>query len=167
MSVFSGMNNNMKKILIASLFLILFCSYAYAEYEESEGYDENTEIRIKGVVTENIVRPRGPVVVRVRSGNREYRVVTGPQRYLLQEGFEFKPGDQWKVTGSKLIGRDGSIYIIARKIRNVSSGKTLQLRDTSLIPLWRGGPHRMGPHHMGLPPGEPRRGDPKMMRDRD
>jgi len=151
------MNNYMKKIMFAAFFLVVFCSFAYAQYEEAEGYDENTEIRIKGVVTDVSPRMRGAIIIMFKAGKREYRVVTGPQRYLMQEGFEFKTGDPLLVTGSKFIGRDGSLYIMARQIKNTASGKTLLLRDSSCMPLWRGGPHHKGPHHGGF----------RMMRDRD
>jgi len=161
------MNNYMKHILLASFFLVLICSYAYAESEDIEGYDENTEIKVTGVVADTLPRMRGAIIAILKSGKREYRVVTGPQRYLLQEGFVIKAGDSWQVTGSKLISRDGSLYIIARKVKNISTGRKLLLRDTALIPLWRGGPHRMGPHHMGPSQGEPRYRDNNKMRDRD
>jgi hypothetical protein len=156
------MNNYMNKIILSSFFLIFICTYAYAEYGEAEGYDENTEIRIKGVVTEILPQMRGAIIVIIKAGNREYRVVTGPKKYLLLENIEFKPKDSLLVTGSKFIGRDGCIYIIARRIKNVSSGRNLLLRDSALIPLWREGSHRMrqrdkNPHYR----------DPHMMRDRD
>jgi hypothetical protein len=154
------MNNYMKRILFASFFMIFICSYAHAQYEDTEGYDENTEIRVKGVVKDVALRMRGAIVLLFKAGNREYRVVTGPQRYLLQEGFEFKTGDSLFVVGSKFIGRDGYSYIVARRIKNTVSGKTLLLRDSSLIPLWRGGPRHMGP-------GGPHRMGPRMNRDRD
>jgi hypothetical protein len=147
------------KRLLPALFLMLFLSSpAYAQYEDAEGYDENTEIRVKGVVADILPALRGSVILIFKAGKREYRVVTGPQKYLLQEGFKFKTGDSLLVTGSKFIGRDGCLYIIARRIKNAVSGKTLLLRDSSLIPLWRRGSYRMGPpHHM----------DPPRMRDRD
>jgi hypothetical protein len=150
----------MKRILLAAIFLVFFCSYANAQYEDTEGYDENTEIRVKGIVKDISSRKRGAIVLLFKAGNREYRVVTGPQRYLLQEGFEFRSGDSLFVVGSKFIGRDGSIYIVARRIKNTVSGKTLLLRDSSLIPLWRGGPRHMGP-------GGPLHKGPRMNRDRD
>jgi hypothetical protein len=148
------MNKDMGRLLLASVFVLLFCSLSYAQYEETdEGYDENTEIRVKGYVTDVWQRMRGAVIVIVRSGRRDYRVVTGPQRYLAQEGVEFNPGDTLMVTGSKVIARDGSLLIIARYIKNTGTGRTLLLRDSSLIPLWRGGHHHMGRrnnkgHHM-------------------
>jgi|WetSurMetagenome_2_1015567.scaffolds.fasta_scaffold00164_21 hypothetical protein len=157
------MNNCMKKLFTVLLFMFFICSSAYAQYEGAEGYDENTEIRIKGAVTEVLPGMRGSVIVILKTSNREYRVVTGPQRYLYQEGFEFRTGDRVRVTGSKFIGRDGCLYVIARWISNVSTGRILLLRDSALIPLWR------GPHHMGPPPShmDPHNRDYHMMRDRD
>jgi hypothetical protein len=127
----------MRKILLVFLFLVLCFSYAHAQNEDNEGYDENTEIRIKGTILQVQPRMRGPVVVLLQTANRDYKVITGPPWYLEQEGFELKPGDSLKVTGSKFIGRDGNLYVVARWLRNLSTGKGLLLRDSSLIPHWR------------------------------
>jgi hypothetical protein len=128
----------MKKTLLAALFLLLICSSAYCEYEDTEGYDENTEIRIKGTILQVLPRMRGPVVVILQTANRNYKIITGPPWYLEQEGFELKAGDSLNVTGSKFIGRDGNLYVVARRLRNLSTGKVLLLRDSSFIPHWRG-----------------------------
>jgi hypothetical protein len=136
--MFSVMNKEMKKILLLSMFVLLISSHAYAEYETTEGYDENTEIKIAGTVTQVVPRARGPVTIIIRTVNRDYMVITGPQWFIVQEGFNLKAGDILRVTGSKFIGRDGNLYIVARKIKDSSTGKVLRLRDSNLLPFWRG-----------------------------
>ena len=128
----------MKKILLTSFFLVFIFSYAHAQNEENEGYDENTEIRIKGTVQQVLPRMRGPVVVILQTPNRDYKIITGPAWYLEQEGFELKAGDSLKVTGSKFIGRDGNLYVVARRIGNLTTGRVLKLRDSMFMPHWRG-----------------------------
>jgi hypothetical protein len=132
------MNKYMKNILLVSVFIFLISSYAFAEYETTEGYDENTEIKIAGTVTQAVPRMRGAVIIMLQTPNRDYRVITGPRWYLDIEGFDFKVGDNLRVTGSKFIGRDGNLYIVARKIKDSSTGKVLRLRDSDLVPYWRG-----------------------------
>jgi hypothetical protein len=135
------MNKYMKKILLASMFLLLTVSYSYAEYESTEGYDENTEIRVMGKVTSLVQRARGPVIIVLQTANRDYKVITGPPWYLAQEGFDLKLGDELKIRGSKFIGRDGNVYIVARRIKDTSTGKVLKLMDEACMPYWRG--HRI------------------------
>jgi hypothetical protein len=136
------MNEYMKRILMASLFLVFMVSYAHAENEDNEGYDENTEIRLKGEVTHVLPRSHGPVVVVLHTASKTYMVITGPPWYLAQEGFTVKVGDSLKVTGSKFIGREGNVYIAARRIKDSATGRVLLLRDSNHMPLWRGN-HRM------------------------
>jgi len=112
-------------------------SYAHAEYEENEGYDENTEIRVKGEVTHVLPRKHGPVIVVLHTTSKTYLVITGPPWYLEQEGFTLKVGDSLRVTGSKFIGREGNVYIVARRIKD-PSGRVLLLKDSNLMPFWRG-----------------------------
>jgi hypothetical protein len=51
------------------------------------------------------------------------------------------------VVGSKYIGRDGNLYIVARQLRNPATGRMVILRDSAYRPLWKG--HRM--YHRNMP----------------
>ncbi|HSB30048.1 MAG TPA: hypothetical protein VLD55_00440, partial [Candidatus Sulfobium mesophilum] len=57
------------------------------------------------------------------SGVKDYRVVTAPPWYIIREGIEFRLGISYEVTGSKYIARDGNIYIVASRLKDLSSGK--------------------------------------------
>jgi hypothetical protein len=138
------MNANLKKTSFAIVFLVLLFTNSYADNEVTEGYDENTEITIRGKLKEAGREMRGPVIVLLQSGSRDYRVVTAPPWYLAQEGIELKTGTSYEVTGSKIFARDGNIYIVASRIKDFSTGKIIQLRDSSCKPLWRGRGTRKG-----------------------
>jgi len=118
-------------------FLIISCTVAVAE--EMEGYDENTELRLVGRVVTVSDSMRGPVIVAVKTANRLYELYTGPSWFWnsLQSGI--KGGTLVEVTGSKTIGRDGSIRVICRQMKNLETGRVVTFRDDTLAPLWRGG----------------------------
>lgn len=132
------MNSYMKRALLASFFLVFIFSSAYAENEVTEGYDENTELTIKGTVIEVLKEMRGPVIVVLQAGSRNYKVITGPPWYIFREGIELKAGAACEVTGSKYIARDGNLYLVASRIKDLTTGKTILLRDSSGMPFWRG-----------------------------
>jgi hypothetical protein len=132
------MNNRLKITWFIFIFLIMLSSYAYAENEVLEGYDENTEVTLKGTIKDVNRGMRGPVIVLMQVSSKNYQVITAPPWYIAQEGIELKPGNPYEVTGSKFISRDGNLYIIASRLKDLSTGKITQLRDSSFIPLWKG-----------------------------
>ena len=135
----------MKIFLFASLFMVLLFSTAYAEDEVTEGYDENTEVKVRGTVGEVLREMRGPVIIILQSGNKGYTVIIAPRWYLQQSGIELKAGTSYEVTGSKYIARDGKLYIIASRLKNLAAGGITPLRDSSGMPLWKGHRMRRGP----------------------
>jgi len=125
-------------IIFAILLLLSLSSLSYAESEITEGYDENTEITIKGVAAEIINAMRGSVLIKIKTDTKTYNVVTAPRWYLSRNASAFNTVSAIEVTGSKYFARDGNLYIIARQIKNLETGKTIILRDTRFRPLWRG-----------------------------
>jgi len=121
-----------------TLLLLFVFSLSHAAMEPGEGYDENTEVTIKGAVTEIIKGKRGPVRLRMIYQGKTYYVVTAPIWYLRREGITFQQGSGLEVTGSKYFGKDGNIYVIARKIREEKTGKEVFFRDAMCIPMWHG-----------------------------
>ncbi len=121
--------------------MLCFVSPAYAENEVTEGYDENTEVTVKGTIKEVLRGMRGPVIIIIQSGNKDYKIITAPAWYLAQEGIEFTAGTAYELTGSKYTARDGNLYIVAGRLKNLSTGRISSLRDSSCMPLWKG--HRM------------------------
>ncbi len=128
-------------IKITSLFFIfsvMFLSYAYAENDASEGYDENTEITIKGTIKDVIREMRGPVIVLLKTGSKDYKIITAPPWFIVQKGIELNLGKSYEVVGSQFFSRDGNQYLIASRIKDLDTGKITQLRDSSYMPLWKG-----------------------------
>lgn len=114
-------------------------SFSYAGTEITEGYDENTEITIKGTVTEVMHGMRGPVILKLKTATKTYNVVTAPRWYLSRNAITFIIGTALEITGSKYFAKDGNLYIIARQVKNPETGSVTVLRDSYCKPLWRGG----------------------------
>lgn len=124
--------------MLILLFLCMVSPTAYAASDVTEGYDENTEITVRGMVAEVVQGMMGPVVLKIRAGNKIYQVVTAPPWYLSREGIVFSPGSRWEVRGSKYFGKDGNLYVIARRLKNAETGREVVLRDSHCKPMWRG-----------------------------
>ncbi|MCL4492724.1 MAG: hypothetical protein M1510_12660 [Nitrospirae bacterium] len=136
------MKNKLKIKVLLGILILSFAplfSSAHAASDVKEGYDENTEITVKGTVVEVMKgMMMGPVVVRLKFDSKIYNVVTAPPWYLSQKGISFRSGSEWEIKGSKYFGRDGNVYIIGRQLKNAGSGQALVLRDTYCRPLWMG-----------------------------
>ncbi|MCL5021756.1 MAG: hypothetical protein M1497_00015 [Nitrospirae bacterium] len=50
----------------------------------------------------------------------------------------FQEGDELEITGSKYFGEEGTISVIARRIKDMKTGKELLLRNGSCRPMWHG-----------------------------
>ena len=123
---------------VTILFLLFSFHASAATGEPGEGYDENTEITIKGIITETVKGMRGPVVLRLSHGGRPYSVVTSPPWYLKKNNITFQEGTEIEVTGSKYFGENGTRYVVARRIKEVKTGREILLRDTLCRPMWQG-----------------------------
>ncbi|WP_460177109.1 hypothetical protein [Thermodesulfovibrio hydrogeniphilus] len=112
-------------------------------HDWEEQYDPNTEITIKGKISEIIIREHGPVILGVIKDNRIYNVLTAPYWYFEQERIQLNTGEEVVVYGAKFFSRRGEKFLMAREIHNISTGKIHTFRDESLHPCWRGrGKHR-------------------------
>ncbi|MCX8027810.1 MAG: hypothetical protein N3A62_08170, partial [Thermodesulfovibrionales bacterium] len=137
------MRLSIKKQIFLIIFILCIASTSFAQDEITpDVYDENTEITIKGEILDVIKPVRGPVVIKVKTENRVYNVLTAPIWYINRYNIDFKVGDRIEITGSKLISRNGELYIITRQCRCKGSQNTFIFRDEYMRPLWRGGMHR-------------------------
>jgi hypothetical protein len=113
------------------------------------GFDPNTVGEVRGTVYE-ISRPSsGPVQFRLDTGRESYTVLTSPGWYWNDLSASITDKAEVVVQGSKSMGKDGRLYIVAQEVRNVSNGQSLAFRDEDGSPLWKGG---------GRGPGGPRGG---------
>jgi hypothetical protein len=101
------------------------------------GYDENTEITIKGKVIKASLAPNmGLECMIVQSRSCLFRVLIAPMWFIKQIGFNPKNGDSVEITGSKFFGDDGVISLLARYIKFYPKGRKYFLRDKNCRPVW-------------------------------
>jgi hypothetical protein len=145
-------NKQMYRLIIIFLSVVLLnavaplCAYS-AESDLSEGYDENTEIRIAGKIIDVLHDRPGPVVIKLQYKAKVYDIITAPPWYLMQEGIVFQVGKDLEILGAKYISNQGTVSIISREIRDPLTGKTYVFRDKTCRPHW--GRHRM--HRDSMP----------------
>jgi hypothetical protein len=102
------------------------------------GFDPNTIGEVRGKAYGLSVPERGPVRFRLETGRETYTVLASPKWFWKELNAELPDGAEIRVRGSKTLGRDANLYIIAQKIRIGSSGRPMELRDHSGFPLWKG-----------------------------
>ncbi len=118
------------------------------------GFDPNTVGGVRGTVS-RLTRPEsGPVRFRLDAERDTYTVLTAPAWFWSDLNAELPDGTPVRVLGSKSLGRDGNLYIIAQEVEIEPSGRRLAFRDDGGFPLWRGsGAGRTGRGGMGSPMG--------------
>lgn len=102
-----------------------------------EGYDVNTVGELHGKAYNVMVPESGPVRFSLISRRDTYLVFASPGWYWHDFGASIKDGDEVRVIGSKSLGKDGNLYIIAQEIRLPGSGKPLVFRGKEGAPLWK------------------------------
>ncbi|HEX2965398.1 MAG TPA: hypothetical protein VHO84_06415 [Syntrophorhabdaceae bacterium] len=140
------------------LCLVLFSGAGAAEqstlFERSGihypgGFDLNTVGTVTGRVI-SLDRPNssGPVIVNIQSTWEKYAVVTCPPWYWDELKITLPAEEDIKVTGSKSLGKDGILYVIAQDIALPAQGRTISLRNKTGNPLW-GRQNGNGSRHQG------------------
>lgn len=128
----------------------LFCCFSTSAaqnrdklFEESgirypDGFDINTVGEINGKVSGFSQPDEGPARFNLITKKETYTVITSPKWYWNDLDGKIRDGDEVTVNGSKALGKDGNLYMIAQEIRIPSSGKLLVFRGKDGGPLWRG-----------------------------
>jgi hypothetical protein len=107
-----------------------------------KGYDVNTVTTVRGkVVSLQMADGKGPVTIIVKQGAGTIHVVAAPEWYWSDRGIDINSNDEVEVSGAKAQGKDGNMYIISRKITNLSTGDTVTLRAETGRPAWKTGGH--------------------------
>ncbi|MGD0507607.1 MAG: hypothetical protein ABSA27_07415 [Terriglobales bacterium] len=100
-------------------------------------YDVNTEIKMKGIVEEVKLPPKGSekeiAHLLVRTGPDTVDVYLCPKSFLDDMGVSFGKGDEIALTGSKIKWGESDL-ILAREV--VKGTDTLVLRDAKGNPVW-------------------------------
>jgi hypothetical protein len=120
------------------------------------GFDMNTVGIVQGKVYGIHVPESGPVQFLVATGRETFTVLAAPFWFWSDLKGNAIEGMDVQVRGSKSLGRDGKLYMIAQEVRILSSGKTLSFRDDDGFPSWHGG-EQPGGGKGGF--GSPMRGD--------
>jgi hypothetical protein len=102
------------------------------------GFDPNTVGEVKGAVSEVVVPDAGPVRFSVSDDEERWVVLASPAWFWKSADVRLAPGDTVAVRGSKSLGADGKLYIIAQSISLQGAQPELLLRDSRGLPLWRG-----------------------------
>lgn len=143
------------RVLTGTLLFFLLCltifSQAKAVGQEQDfersgihfpgGFDFNTVGILSGKIA-SLYRPsgNGPVILNVATEWEKYSVVTCPPWYWDDLKVKVSPGEEVRVVGSKSLGKDSNLYIIAQEIQFINQGKIIIMRSKTGIPLWSG-PH--------------------------
>jgi hypothetical protein len=102
-----------------------------------EGFDVNTVGEVKGKVG-NIVRPqKGPLMFDVSGGRETYKIVAAPSWFWEDLKLKIAAGDEVRVVGSKALGKDGNLYVVAQEIHLPGSSQSVAIRDKDGAALWR------------------------------
>jgi len=102
------------------------------------GFDPNTVGEVQGRTYGYSQSPAGPMQFRLDSGKETYRVLASPQWYWNDLGAKVPDGTEVRVRGSKSLGKDGNLYLIAQEMQVLSTGKTYAFRDDDGYPFWKG-----------------------------
>lgn len=125
--------------------LALFCTPPLVGQKPKEAsppkYDLSTEAKMKGVVEEVNLPPKGSdkevVHLMVKSDAEVVDIYLCPQSFLKDMGVSFSKGEDIGLTTSK-VKQNGADLLLAREV--VRGNETLVLRDDKGVPVWT--PHR-------------------------
>ena len=102
------------------------------------GYDVNTVGEVTGSVVELQEPAEGPVRFVVAGERERWVVLASPAWFWKSAKRRLQSGDAVTVRGSKTLGADGTLYVVAREIRHAGDAPAIVLRDHRGTPLWSG-----------------------------
>jgi len=109
------------------------------------GYDPNTVGVVEGRVASFSRPERGPVSFRLEAAGETYTVFTAPSWYWEERKIKIENGDRVRVKGSKSMGSDANLYLVAQEITITGMEHPVILRDAGGKPVWSGcGPRGCG-----------------------
>jgi hypothetical protein len=120
------------------LFIILLLTNTDFAHAGSIGYDENTEIIIRGTIKQCAAGPYMKLqCFHLQTRSRIFRVIVAPRWFVRRIELKLNNGEDVEVVGSKFFDRDGCLCVLARSIRFLPSGRNIVLRDKSCKPVWQ------------------------------
>lgn len=100
------------------------------------GYDLNTVGEIQGRISSVTVPESGPVRITLTVDKETYIALASSRSFWEDMNSNLKEGMEINVRGSKTVGKDGNLYIIAQEIRITGSKRSLVFRNESGEALW-------------------------------
>jgi hypothetical protein len=120
------------------------------------GFDFNTVGEVQGKASHFFRPEKGPVRFQLLTNYGTYTILTCPPWYWNDLPVRIPEGAEVAVRGSKSIGRDGNLYVIAQEVQMLPSGPSFLFRVKDGTPAWKAsaGPGREswgggGPQHRG------------------
>ena len=99
------------------LFAIFLLTNANSAHAVSIGYDENTEIVIRGTIKQCAARPYIKLqCFTLQTKTRIFRVIVAPRWFVRRIKLKLNVGEDVEVVGSKFFGKDGCLCLLARSI---------------------------------------------------
>jgi hypothetical protein len=133
-------------ICLSASDIVLSTGRAHAAEEESvlagtgicypSGFDINTVGAVPGKVRDVIRPERGPVRFRLEAFRETYTVLAAPKWFWDSLIPALPDGTDLLVRGSKALGRDGTLYLIAQELSFPAAGASIRLRNPQGRPLW-------------------------------
>jgi hypothetical protein len=102
------------------------------------GFDLNTVGDIQGKISGVFIPESGPVRMTLIAYQETYTVLASPGWFWKDLKAAIPDGTEVSVRGSKSVGKDGNLYIIAQEIKVIGSKQTLVFRSESGKALWSG-----------------------------
>jgi hypothetical protein len=117
---------------ISSLAILVATANAQAKPPK---YDFQTEAKMKGVVEELKLPPKGSEIayLLVKDGTDTLDVYLCPKSFLDEMGVNFNKGAEIALVGSK-VKENGADLVLAREV--VNGNDTVVLRDAKGNPVW-------------------------------
>jgi hypothetical protein len=120
------------------------------------GFDANTVGEVQGKAV-HIYRPeKGPMRFQLVTAYGTYTILTCPPWFWNDLRVRIGEGAEVAVRGSKTIGRDGVLYVIAQEVQVSPGGQSYCFRSKDGTPAWRG--LRWPGQSAGRESGSPNRG---------
>jgi hypothetical protein len=102
------------------------------------GFDADTVGEVRGRVSDSSIPGDGPVRFRVNTGRENYTVLASPPWYWKDLRVDLPDGSEVRIRGSKTLGKDMALYVVAQEVQLLPSGKRWVFRDGNGYPLWQG-----------------------------
>ncbi len=100
----------------------------------------NTVGEVRGSVQSLVTKPgSGPVRFELVGARETYTILACPAWFWSDLAPGIRDGEEVRIRGSKSLGADGKLYLVAQEVEVVSTGRTLTLRTEDGFPLWAGG----------------------------